>query len=430
MIRLLDILSFLFDWGYVFVFFWIIRTFLPLRKIWPMRILALAFASPLAWSVIYANDLASLVGPLIGISVYITIFYGGRWTNKVAAILVFYPALIAVNYLMLDLSSRLFFSLTGAPGDRDLGWTDQQYFISTAIHTFTLLLRLLFWLGTWGILRKYLSQIKSDLTVQMWMLIDALMLAPFIAIFTILYFLPDGPAIVYPICGASIFSSFGCMYLASYICNSVQTAFRAQELEMKQSYLDDRLRDEERVRSIYHDMKNHLLILETQSEDSKEIKTSIQTLQEQIADYETYYQTGNDFLDIMIRDKSRVAKQKQIDFNAVVQFESGGFIEPLDISTIFGNALDNAIEASEKLPEQMRLITVKASRIRDMMVVAIENNMQLGELTGGKTSKEDSFLHGFGISNIESAVEKYDGQCSIQQANGKFILKIMIPVPS
>ena len=76
------------------------------------------------------------------------------------------------------------------------------------------------------------------------MIVDVLMLAPFVAIATILLFMPENILIVYPICAASIVSSFGCIYLAAYICNSVQTAYYAQELEMKQAYYRGRISDE------------------------------------------------------------------------------------------------------------------------------------------------------------------------------------------
>lgn len=429
MIRFLDILSFLFEWGYVFVFFWILRTFLPLRKNWPVRILAFALCSPLACVIVYSNDFANLFGALLGFAAYIAFFYRGRWMEKTAAVLVFYPAVIAVNYLMQDVGGRCFWSLSGAPYDIDLGWTEEQYLISTAVHTMSLLLRLLFWLGAWSVLRKFLEKITSNLTTKMWMLIDALMLAPFIAIFTIIYFLPEGPAVVYPICAASIFSSFGCIYLASYICDSVQTAYRAQELEMQRNYYKNRMRDEERVRSVYHDMKNHLLLLQAQTGNGQEVQNSIQELKDQIQEYENYHHTGNEFLDIIIRDKAKAAQEKKIDFSAAVAFEAGTFIEPLDISTIFGNALDNAIEASEKLPEEERLITVRANRIRDMLVITVENNTASTSCEPKGTTKKDTFAHGFGLPNLKNAVEKYDGQCNQKLENGMFILKIMIPIP-
>ena len=103
-------------------------------------------------------------------------------------------------------------------------------------------------------------------------------------------------------------------------------------------------------------------------------------------------------------------------------------MEPLDISTIFGNAIDNAIEASEKLPEDHRLITVKAAKVRDMLMINAENNMEPDSLPDEGTSKSDRFLHGFGIPNIRKAAEKYDGQCSISAKDGVFRLKVLIPV--
>ena len=261
------------------------------------------------------------------------------------------------------------------------------------------------------------------------MIVDVLMAAPFIAIFTIICFLPGEIAVVYPICGASIFSSFGCIYLASYICNSVQTAYHAQELEMRQTYLSEKINDEERVRSIYHDMKNHLLLLQAQAGNGHEVQKSIQKLQDQIQEYENYCHTGNEFLDIIIRDKAKLAQEKQIDFNAIVSFEDAAFIELLDISTIFGNALDNAIEASERLPEDRRLITVRANRVRDMLVITVENNISSDMPVPERTAKKDSFMHGFGLPNIRKAVERYGGQCSVKAENEMFILKILIPIP-
>lgn len=90
--------------------------------------------------------------------------------------------------------------------------------------------------------------------------------------------------------------------------------------------------------------------------------------------YESYYQTGNETLNVLLRDKARIAREKSIDFSAIVHFEDGKFLEPLDISTIFGNALDNAIEASEKLPPDRRMITVKTSRVGDGLMILVENN--------------------------------------------------------
>lgn len=429
MIRFLEILSFGLEWGYVFVFFWMLHTFLPLRRNLLLRILAFLACSFLAPAIIYSNDLPGLTGVLSGFGIYVALFHRGRWMEKLSAVLVFCPALIAVNYMTQDAGSRLFFGLTHAPAGMSQGWTRQELLASTAIHTGFQLVRLLFWTGAWLLLKKHLRRITSDLTARMWLVVDALMLSPFVAIFTIIYFLPENPVIVYPICIASVFSGFGCIYLAAYICTSVQTACHAQELEMKQSYYRDRMKDEERVRGIYHDLKNHLLVLQARTQDGQEIKSSVQGLQEQISAYENYYHTGNEFLDIIIRDKARTAQEKGIEFSAMLSLEEGAFLDPLDISTIFGNALDNAIEASEKLPEGSRAIIAKAGRIRDMLVISVENNALPEIQPSMKTTKRDESAHGFGIPNIRRAVERYGGQCSIGAREGRFLLKVMIPMP-
>lgn len=222
------------------------------------------------------------------------------------------------------------------------------------------------------------------------------------------------------------------VYLARYLYSAQkeqEERLKVEVLEKQFAYYQEKQRDEERVRSIYHDMKNHLLLLQSQAGNGQEVQKSIQELQSQIQEYENYHHTGNEFLDIIIRDKAKTAQEKQIDFNAVISFEDGAFIDLLDISTIFGNALDNAIEASEKLPEDHRLITIRVNRVRDMLVIIVENNAASVQPISGETTKEDTFSHGFGLPNIRKAVERYGGQCSIKTENGMFILKILIPIP-
>ena len=230
MIRFLEVLSFFLAWGYTFVFFWIIKTFLPLRRNWFIKIAAFLVCGYLADAIIYSNDLGSLLGTMALFFMYVLIFYRGALMEKVSVLLVFYPALIAINYLMQDIGGRLFFATTQATSE-EMAQSPELMLVSTLIHAVSLLLRLLFWIGAWLVLRKFLSKITSHLNTQMWLIVDMLMLASFVAIFTIIYFMPEDTAIVYPICGASIFSSFGCMYLASYICEAMQTSYHAQELE-------------------------------------------------------------------------------------------------------------------------------------------------------------------------------------------------------
>lgn len=204
---------------------------------------------------------------------------------------------------------------------------------------------------------------------------------------------------------------------------------RIAQLNRQFEYYREKLKDEEKVRALYHDMKNHLLILQKQI-DSPETKEMIETLKAQAAMYENYTHTGNDFLDIILKDKTEKAHEKKIDLSVSANLDGIDFIEPLDISTIFGNGLDNAIEASEKLPEDQRAILVKAGKRQNFFSVLVENNCleERGDRKS-KTAKQDDFLHGFGLSNMEKAVAKYGGELTVKCENGRFTLKILVPIP-
>ena len=201
------------------------------------------------------------------------------------------------------------------------------------------------------------------------------------------------------------------------------------QLQQQFAYYQEKLKDEEKVRSVYHDMKNHLLVLQRQI-NSPETAEMVEKLQSQVAMYEDYEHTGNDILDIILKEKSETAREKHIALSVTADLNGVDFIEPLDVSTIFGNGLDNAIEASEKLPEEQRAILVKAGKMQNFFSVLIENNcLQDSGNTKSRTTKNDDFLHGFGISNMRKAVEKYDGQLMTKCENGKFTLKILILIP-
>ncbi len=201
------------------------------------------------------------------------------------------------------------------------------------------------------------------------------------------------------------------------------------QLNRQFDYYREKLKDEERVRSVYHDMKNHLLVLQQQIH-SPETTTMVENLKSQVVMYENYTHTGNDFLDIILKDKAEKAREKKIDLSVSVNLNGVDFIEPLDISTIFGNGLDNAIEASEKLPEEQRAILVKAGRIQNFFSLMIENNcLPEDESVKNHSTDQDDFFHGFGIPNMKKSAEKYRGQLTTKCENGHFTLKILVPVP-
>ncbi|MCI9075181.1 MAG: hypothetical protein HFH10_05160, partial [Dorea sp.] len=122
MIRFLDFLSYALQWAYVLVFFLVCHSFLSLRQNMLLRVLAFFVGAPIFVVIVYSNDLVNLLAPLAGFFLYTEVVFSGRFIEKLTAVLVFYPAVIAVNYLTNDIGSRLFFGLTGAPAEEGMGW--------------------------------------------------------------------------------------------------------------------------------------------------------------------------------------------------------------------------------------------------------------------------------------------------------------------
>ena len=81
-------------------------------------------------------------------------------------------------------------------------------------------------------------------------------------------------------------------------------------------------------------MKNHLLVLQRQI-NSPETAEMVEKIQSQVAVYENYEHTGNDILDIILKEKLEKAREKHITLSVAADLNGVDFIEPLDISTIF-----------------------------------------------------------------------------------------------
>ena len=107
-------------------------------------------------------------------------------------------------------------------------------------------------------------------------------------------------------------------------------------------------------------------------------------------------------------------------------------METMDICSIFGNALDNAIESVLKIDDkEKRLIHVTVSKQKAFLMICIENYFEdklkfsNGQL---ETTKKDSNFHGYGIKSIRYTVNKYDGAVDIDSKDNWFNLRILIPL--
>jgi sensor histidine kinase regulating citrate/malate metabolism len=135
--------------------------------------------------------------------------------------------------------------------------------------------------------------------------------------------------------------------------------------------------------------------------------------------------TGNPILDILLTDKAMVMEDKDICFDIKVDNVNLDFIDAIDVTTIFGNLLDNAVEACENL-EKNRKIFIKIGAYHQMVSIRIENTCANVKWKNGLPISEKGKNRGWGLLNVKRSIEKYDGNIKLKIENGKFIVDIFL----
>ena len=145
------------------------------------------------------------------------------------------------------------------------------------------------------------------------------------------------------------------------------------------------------------------------------------------------YSTGNVALDVILGEKDTLSRSKNIKFSPMADGKALSFMSEVDIYSLFGNILDNAIEASEKLPEAERFIGLKVYRQNSFVIINATNAFS-GEIKQENgnivTTKTDRESHGYGLKSIKYVVEKYDGKVDITAQKGVFTLTVLFVAPT
>lgn len=253
---------------------------------------------------------------------------------------------------------------------------------------------------------------------------------PFLIVMVCLYItMPqaqnDTHRMLFLVCDICVFGLFiaSIFFMEYYI--AIQREKREEEavlyeLKVKSDYYLKKTDMENEIRQIYHDLKNHFLLTE-ETEARKEVLKKLSL-------YETYCETGNDFLNVILSEKLNQALKNGIHIECDIDFSKGSFLQPLDISTIFGNLLDNAIEACQKIEKDEPYIFASCKTRGSMLSVVIKNSVVHNNLDL-KTTKKDKQFHGYGLKNVKKALANYNGEMSIKAEGNEFLISLIIPIP-
>ncbi|XTR39109.1 ATP-binding protein [Paraclostridium tenue] len=188
-----------------------------------------------------------------------------------------------------------------------------------------------------------------------------------------------------------------------------------------------------KVKRLYHDINNHICCIDNLKNNSKEVNEYISNLKDEIKEFKSIYNTQNMILDIILNEKSEICSKKGIKFICDINFSKVNFIKPIDISSIFANILDNAIEACDKIHDEniKKYIRIKGAISKSYFVIKCENS-KVNNIKFKKnkliTDKMDKFVHGIGTQSIKSSLEKYNGELLFEDEKDKFIINICIPL--
>ncbi len=147
--------------------------------------------------------------------------------------------------------------------------------------------------------------------------------------------------------------------------------------------------------------------------------------------YDSAVRTGNEALDTILTEKSLACRREQITLSCIADGHALDFMSAADIYALFGNALDNAIEATRMLDNpELRSISLVVRQVAGVVSLHVENPFAgTVELVDGTpaTTKADRVNHGFGVHSMRLTVERYGGTLATLAQDGRFHVNAIIP---
>lgn len=207
--------------------------------------------------------------------------------------------------------------------------------------------------------------------------------------------------------------------IASYQQELIETHYREVDNMYRQ------------IRGWRHDYRNHIQTMKAYAAagDWEAIKNYLDLLDKDLTTVDTVIKTGNAMTDAILNSKISLAKAKHIQVVADAHIPVKLKTSEIDLCCIIGNLFDNAIDASEKLPEDERVIRVYMDIKGTQLYISFTN------FTAGKKLKKLGNMfattkgegHGFGLVRIDAIVERLEGYISRNSEDGAFTTEILLP---
>ncbi len=207
-----------------------------------------------------------------------------------------------------------------------------------------------------------------------------------------------------------------------------------KELEKYQNTLIGRQFEEIRntyreMRGWRHDYKNHMQVLKIYVENRQweECMAYIAQMNQDLSDVDHVIKTGNVMADAIVNSKVSLAKAKKIQLDVTVKIPKELPVSDVEFCVLFGNLMDNAIEACEKIPEEEeRFIRVFIGLFKKQFYISITNATNQKKRVQRYYSLKGEG-HGFGLYRIDKIIKERKGYLNRKDEPGVFATEIMLP---
>lgn len=178
-----------------------------------------------------------------------------------------------------------------------------------------------------------------------------------------------------------------------------------------------------------HDYRNHIQNMKNCLDgDQGELEQYLDDLADDLTRADTSVYTGNVMADAVLNSKLSVAEQKGVKINLKAHIPQGVAMTDVELCSILGNLLDNAIEACEKLPYEKRFLRVYIDKIKGQFYLSVQNASPPVRRDKGNFRTTKAGTHGFGLFRIDRIAGKYGGYVNRQYEEGVFATELMIPM--
>lgn len=218
--------------------------------------------------------------------------------------------------------------------------------------------------------------------------------------------------------------------------------FYKQQLTEMTGHVQEMERLYDGIRGMRHDMNNYIADMEQLLAESLSRERAGESAGAEAQGYLCHmkktldaltmrYQTGNPVMDVVMNRKWQECKKTGIGLDSDFLYPQKLGIEAFDLGILLNNAMDNAIEACVKCRKENCGIRVHSYQKGRMFFLRIENDCDGGSIryTEEKTlqtTKEDEWIHGIGLRNMQSVVERYYGTMNYEIRDDRFCLTIML----